>query len=330
MIAREGRQGRGWVMPLLVAGLVLVAGCAGATSAAPMRGTASHRVQARSIRRPFGPARGAPLPGNRIIAVYGIVYGEESNGFASSLDMLRGFLPQLNQLSRQYAALDPTHGVREAVDLVVNPLKPCNEDPKWCSRYPDQAIMQAYLRFCQQHHLLLFFDLQLGTEPVRDAVLNHLLPYLERYPFTELALDTEFHFPNTAQGYADAQNYPCCLGWMGAGEINWAIDELAGISRQYHLPRKVLVVHQWDPSVIHGKDQIRLNPNVSLVVQSDGWGAVYYKLNNYTRFVQQALVEYGGYKLFLPHDGDSQYDIPLQTPQQVLQLFPQPLFISYQ
>jgi hypothetical protein len=67
-----------------------------------------------------------------------------------------------------------------------------------------------------------------------------------------------------------------------------------------------------------------------VVIQSDGWGATDDKLNNYSRFVQQSLVEYGGYKLFLPHDGDPQFDVPVQTPQQVMQLFPQPLFISYQ
>jgi hypothetical protein len=244
--------------------------------------------------------------------------------------MLNSYLPQLAGLSRQYAALDPTHGVEQAVDLVVNPLNPCSEAPKWCSRYPDRATMEAYVRFCLQHHLLLFFDLQLGTEPVRDAILNHLLPYLTKYPFTEVALDTEFHFPNTPDGYSEAARYPCCLGWMDAAEINWASDELARISRQYRLPRKVLVVHQWDPSVIHGKDRIRLNPDVSLVIQSDGWGATDDKLTNYTRFVQQSMVEYGGYKLFLPHYGDTQVDVPLQTPQQVMQLFPQPLFISYQ
>lgn len=90
------------------------------------------------------------------------------------------------------------------------------------------------------------------------------------------------------------------------------------------------MIHQWDPSVIHRKDQIRLNRNVSIVVQSDGWGATSYKLGNYASFVQQSMVEYGGYKLFLSHAGDTQFDIPLQTPQQVLQLFPQPLFVSYQ
>jgi len=284
----------------------------------------------RTAPKRFDPSLNAPLPGHRIVAVYGIVYGVEGNGYASSVQMLRGFLPQLNQLSRQYSALDPTHPVLQGVDLVVNPLKPCSVAPRWCNLYAHPATMQAYVNFCRTHHLLLFLDLQLGTEPVRDAVMHHILPYLTKYPFTELALDTEFHFPNTPAGYADARNYPCCLGWMGAGEINWTERELASISVRYHLPRKVLVIHQWSQSVIRGKNYIRFNPNVSLVIQSDGWGSTFDKLTDYTNFVQKSLVEYGGYKLFLPHLYDTDTDVPLQTPQQVMQLFPQPLFVSYQ
>lgn len=279
---------------------------------------------------PFDPSAGAPLPGSRIVAAYGIAGGVEANGFASTLDMLNGFLPQLQQLGRQYAALDPTHPVQLGIDLVVSTIQPCGAFPRWCSSFADPATLQAYVDFCQQHHLLLFFDLQLGTEPVSDAVTNHLLGYLEQYPFTEVALDTEFHFPNTPAGYAMAAGYPCCLGWVEASEVNWLIGELAQISQQHHLPRKVLVVHQWSPAVIHGKDQIPLNPQVSLVLQSDGWGGVENKLGDYQVFVQQHLLEYGGYKLFLPHAGDPQVDTPLQAPQDVMQLFPQPLFISYQ
>jgi hypothetical protein len=220
--------------------------------------------------------------------------------------------------------------VQLGIDLVVNTIQPCSAFPQWCASWPDDPTIQSYVDFCHQHNLLLFFDLQLGTEPVADAVTKHLLSYLQKYSFTELALDTEFHFPNTPQGYADAEGYPCCLGWMNASEINWAIQELAQISVQYKLPRKVLIVHQWNPAVLPDKGGVHVNPDVSLVLQSDGFGGVDNKLGDYQIFVQQALWQYGGYKLFYNHSGSSSYDIPLQTPQQVMQLFPQPLFISYQ
>lgn len=310
---------------------VVLGGC-GATSAVekPTGKAASLGMASASNVQPFDPSVNAPLPGSRIIAAYGIVGGGEFNGPASNLDMLSAFMPQFQQLGKQYAALDPTHPVQLALDLVVNVIQPCSQFAQWCASSTDDATIQAYIAFCQQHHLLLFFDLQLGVEPVSTAVVQQLQPYLQKYPFTELALDTEFHFPNTPAGYSEAAGYPCCLGWMDASEINWAINYLAQISLQNHLPRKVLVVHQWDPSVIRNKSKIKLNPNVSVVVQSDGWGGAGNKIGDYQLFVQRSLVEYGGYKLFFPYAGDTQFDSPLQSPQDVMQLFPQPLFVSYQ
>lgn len=323
-----------------VAAFVLVLLCVAVTVAgcdlegAPPPGASLHPLGVSNLNaaaaHAFDPSVGAPLPTARIVAAYGIVNGGQYNGPASTLPMLDAFLPQLQQLGQQYAALDPTHPVQLALDLVVNVIQPCSQFSKWCASFADAATIQPYIDYCQRHHLLLFFDLQLGVEPVADAVVNHLQTYLQTYPFTELALDTEFHFPNTPQGYAEARGYPCCLGFMDASEINWAISYLAQTALQHHLPRKVLVIHQWDPSVIHNKGQISLDPNVSVVVQSDGWGDAGTKIGDYQSFVQQSLVEYGGYKLFFPYPGDTQFDTPLQSPQAVMRLFPQPLFVSYQ
>lgn len=164
-----------------------------------------------------------------------------------------------------------------------------------------------------------------------------MLPYLLKYPFVELALDTEFHFPDTNTGYADAAGYPCCLGWMDAGEINWALGELARIALQHFLPAKVLLLHQWNAAVLPDKDKIHTNPNVALVLESDGFGSYSNKLGDYQIFVQHDCLEYGGYKLFYFYgDGSTAYDFDpngngqVQTPEEVMQLFPQPLFISYQ
>ncbi len=330
---RESRHSR-WVSLAFTALCVsvILTGCAqsATSSLPPTGGAASLGLATVDASPPFDPSVGAPLPNSRIIAVYGIVGGGEFNGPASNLDMLTAFMPQFQQLGQQYAALDPSHPVQLALDLVVNVIQPCAQFAKWCASGTDDATYLAYIQFCKQHHLLLFFDLQLGVEPVATAVVEQLQPYLQQYSFTELALDTEFHFPNTPQGYAEAAGYPCCLGWMDATEINWAINYLAQTSLKYHLPSKVLVVHQWDQSVIRGKSAIKLNPNVSVVLQSDGWGGAGNKIGDYQVFVQQSLIEYGGYKLFFPYPGDTQFDSPLQTPQQVMQLFPQPLFVSYQ
>ncbi len=331
----SGRARRSHLAMLFAASLCLMvtlAGCgAGAAVSTPPAGhAASIAISNTSTVKVFDPSVGAPLPNDRIVAAYGIVGGGEYNGPASNLQMLDAYLPTLQDLGKQYAALDPTHPVQLALDLVVNVIQQCSQFPKWCASSTDDATIQSYITYCQQHHLLLFFDLQLGVEPVSEAVVDQLQPYLQKYDFTELALDTEFHFPNNPQGYAEAAGYPCCLGWMNASEVNWAINYLAQTSLQYHLPRKVLVIHEWNSAVLPDKDKITLNPNVSVVLQSDGFGFVDNKLGDYQAFVQQDLIEYGGYKLFIPYPGDPDYDIPFQSPQDVMRLFPQPLFVSYQ
>lgn len=327
------RRSRIMSLPLIALFVTgLLAGCgAPQSSAATLQGKAvSFGVTDAATLQGFDPSVGAPLPYHRIIAAYGIVGGSPVNGPASTLDMLNAYLPQLQQLAQQYAALDPTHPTQLAVDLVVNSIQPCSAFPQWCASFTDDATIQAYIDFCQKHNMLLFFDLQLGVEPVANAVTNYVQKYLQKYPFVELALDTEFHFPNTPQGYADAAGYPCCLGWMDASEVNWAINDLANISMQQHLPRKVLIIHQWNPAVLTNKNKIARNPDVSVVLQSDGFGYTPNKIGDYQEFVQSDMVGYGGYKLFYQYPGSTSYDIPLQSPADVMALFPQPLFISYQ
>ncbi|HUY79567.1 MAG TPA: hypothetical protein VMV29_22545, partial [Ktedonobacterales bacterium] len=116
---------------LVVVGVVaclaaLLAGCGGA--AAPSGGPPGKAVVTNVIGAKeavtFDPSVGAPLPDNRIVAAYGIDGGSQVNGPASTLDMLTAFLPQLQQLGQQYAALDPTHPVILGVDLVVNSIQP--------------------------------------------------------------------------------------------------------------------------------------------------------------------------------------------------------------
>ncbi len=324
---------------LMLGALLIFAGCSTGQAAAgtPAGRGAVISLGATGTAARFDPSVGAVLPYNRIVAAYGITGGIDANGPASTVDMLDAFYPKLRDLGQQYAQLDPTHPVKLAVDLVVNVIQPCSAFPQWCASWTDDATMQAYIDYCQKHDLLLFLDVQLGTEPVSDAVTNHLLPYLQKYSFTHLALDTEFHFPNTPQGYADARGYPCCLGWMQASEINWASNELAQIAVQQHLPRKVLLVHEWNPGVLPDKENIQRNPNVSFLLQSDGFGGYGNKLGDYEIFARRELVQYAGYKLFFYYNNPSgSYDLDfngnarVQSPKDVLSIFPQPLFISYQ
>jgi hypothetical protein len=349
---RRGRSTlRTWfALPLGM--VMLLGGCANPIAPASQAGTGVgvKVVTTQAAAKPFDPNVGAPLPYNRLLLGYGYAdSGNQVNGPASSCcqagDLLPSYLATLQQLGQQYAALDPTHPVRLGIDLVVDTFAPCSVS--FCSGWTGD--ISNYVQYCQQHNLLLFLDLQLGTEPVTHALTTKqfdngtmsVLDYLGKYSFVELEIDTEFHFPNTPQGYAEAEAYDG--GTMPASELNWAIGQLAQIPAKYHVPRKVLVTDQWynwvfqDSSGRLDKDDIKSNPNVSLVLQSDGFGAYSNKLGDYQIFNQQDLLEYAGYKLFYYYGpGSTSYDFDgngtrqIQSPQEVMQLFPQPLYISYQ
>lgn len=277
---------------------------------------------------PFDPLAGAPLPTNRLVLFYGIAdSGIDHNGPASIHPFT--FLPQLQQLVQQYTAADPKHPAKGGLDVVINVADPCSLNAL-CDHYASTSQIQSYIDFCQAHNLYLFLDLQFGRASVQD-VFNYLLPYLERYPFVEIALDTEFHF------YPDMLGGPPFeLGHVTGEDINWAIDQMAQIPTKYHVPRKVLMIHEWTPGALVDKDKIKTNPLVSIVLHSDGFGYANEKIADYQQFVKVEHIQYGGFKLFynyadcpFPTPGCS-WDNPQWTPQQVLTLDPPPLVVSYE
>lgn len=139
-------------------------------------------------------------------------------------------------------------------------------------------------------------------------------------PDVHLGLDPEFamhdgHRPGTRVGSLDAE------------DINFAIDFLAELVQEHELPPKVLVVHRFTQGMISNEEEIRLRPEVQLVIHMDGWGPPALKRRTYDAFVGGDPVQFTGFKLFLHNDtkaGD-----PLMSPEQILELEPPPLYIQY-
>jgi hypothetical protein len=287
----------------------------------------------------FDPSVGAPLPNGRIITFYGVTGGGEVNGPASSLPITAPNGISLQQIGQQYATADPHTPVKLGLDVVVNIFEDCYHNPTTyptCTSTADPSIIQNYIDYAQQNNLLLFLNVQLGTMTVADMV-TQLMPYL-RYPFVELELDTAFHYPpDVTPGQIFTHDNGCdCMvpnqGHMDAGEINWAIDQLAQLVLQYHIPSKVLVFDQPTNDAVTDIQKIKANPYVSIVQQMDSSGGNDVKTANYGLFVFNQLTQYGGFKLFFTYkESTCCTDTPLMTPQQVLtSLKPAPSFISYQ
>lgn len=294
---------------------------------------------------PFDPSVGTPLPNNRLILFYGIAYSQIDHNGPASIHPF-SFLPQLQQLGKAWTAADPKHPAQLGLDLVVNVVDPCADGVvSTCSHNIQPSIIQAYIDYCQQHNLYLFLDMQFGRATIAD-VMSYYLPYFERYSFVEPAMDTEFHFYSTTQGIPSQD-----AGYIKAADVNWAIQEFAKIPTAYHVPRKVLLLHEWFDGAISDISQVKANPDVSVVLHSDGFGGPADKLVKYDLLVTQEAyktggAQYGGFKLFnnyadcpFPSVPGCSGDIPEWTPQDVLnpnllvsgaKFAPVPLLISYE
>jgi hypothetical protein len=143
-----------------------------------------------------------------------------------------------------------------------------------------------------------------------------LRPFLER-PHVHLAIDPEY---DMAPGEIPGQQFGTSDGY----EIMDAARTLSGMAEEKDLPAKVLVVHQFRYDMLINKEIIEPLPNVEVVLHADGFGVPEDKLEKYDLLVKQEPIQYGGFKLFY------QQDVPLLTPEQVLQLDPPPAVVSYQ
>ena len=71
-----------------------------------------------------------------------------------------------------------------------------------------------------------------------------------------------------------------------------------------------------------------LDPRVQIVINMDGWGPQWMKLDSYHDYVYLHPVQYTGFKLF--YHNDTKKGNTLLTPEQVLKVLPKPVYIQYQ
>jgi hypothetical protein len=179
---------------------------------------------------------------------------------------------------------------------------------------PDSLVEQV-ASWAEPDSLLLFLDIQ----PGRSSMLREVQAYeafLKR-PRVHLALDPEF---TLAPGQVPGRE----IGSLDAHDVNRVIELLAELVEEHGLPPKILVIHRFTERMLVGRERIRLDPRVQVVVNMDGFGAPSLKRDSYRAFVASQPVEFTGFKLFYHQD------VPLMSAGDVLKLHPVPYFIVYQ
>ena len=179
--------------------------------------------------------------------------------------------------------------------------------------------VDSVLKMAEQINALVFIDIQVGLSTLQDEV-----PQLEKYlkmPNVHLGIDPEFSMKT-------GQKPGSVIGSFDATDINYTIDYLEKIAKDNNLPPKILVVHRFTQAMVKNYKDIKLKPEVQVVMDMDGWGFPAKKINTYKQFIYREPVEYTGFKLF--YKNDTKNNGRMLTHEEVLKLKPQPVYIQYQ
>ncbi len=161
----------------------------------------------------------------------------------------------------------------------------------------------------------------LDLQPGRTDFLAQAKVYEEflRLPHVGLALDPEWRLK-------PHQVHLGQVGTVDAAEVNQVVYWLAGVVRENALPQKLLIVHQFQTSMITNRKLIDTPPELAVLIQMDGQGSMrakYASWNSLTSLSDAGQFHWG-WKNFYDEDH------PNATPEQVLELTPTPVFVSFQ
>ncbi len=263
------------------------------------------------------PLPGAILPFNRIVAFYG-------NLFSTRMGIL-GELPKEEMLAKlqqevaSWQAADSTTNTIPALHYIaVTAQSQPGSGNRYRLRMPFHQI-DTIIAWAQSIDALVFLDIQVGHSTVAEEVAM-LAPYLQ-LPNVHLGIDPEFSMKN---GEAPGRR----IGYFTADDINDAIDLLAAAVKEYKLPPKVLVVHRFTQGMIKNYQDIKIIPEVQVVIDMDGFGDKVLKESTYKRYIFKEPVQFTGFKLFYKNDNKNNWT--MYSPEELLKFTPKPIYIQYQ
>ena len=113
---------------------------------------------------------------------------------------------------------------------------------------PPVASLRPWVQRATAAGLYVILDLQ----PGRASLLAQAKKYqsLLKLPDVGLALDPEWKL---APGQLPLQQ----IGSVSISEVNSVVSWLAALTARYRLPQKLLVLHQFQLSMIRGREQAR-------------------------------------------------------------------------
>jgi hypothetical protein len=264
------------------------------------------------------PLPGAIMPFKRIVAYYGNLYSKKM-GILGELPP-REMIAKLKGEVKSWERADPKTPVQPALHYIaVVAQGDGGKDGKYRYRMPFKQI-DSVLTLAKMAKAIVFLDVQVSLSNIQTE-----LPLLEKYlimPHVHFGMDPEFSMK-------DGSKPGKKIGTYDAADVNFASNYLAGLVKKYNLPPKVLVVHRFTQKMLTNTKNIKLRPEVQVVIDMDGWGEPDLKLGTYRNFIFPQPVQFTGFKLFYKNDLKKAPNHML-TPAEVLKYKPAPMYIQYQ
>lgn len=265
------------------------------------------------------PLDGAILPFKRVIAYYGNLYSKKM-GVLGEYDH-KTMLSMLDKEVAKWEKLDPSTPVQPALHYIaVVAAGDPGKDGKYRNRMPFKHIDSVLNIAKMRKNMIVFLDIQVALSTIQTE-----LPLLEKYlqmPNVHLGIDPEFSMKDgTLPGRK--------IGTYDAADVNYVSGYLANLVKKGNLPPKILVVHRFTRKMVTNYQNIKLRPEVQVVMHMDGWGEPDLKLGTYRHFIYSEPVQFTGFKLFYKNDL-KKAPHRLMTPEELLKLKPKPIYIQYQ
>jgi hypothetical protein len=263
------------------------------------------------------PLPGAILPQKRILAYYG-------NPLSKRMGILGEYpvdemLRRLDEEVANWTKADSLTPVQPALHtIVVTAQGQPGRGDKYRLRMTDKMI-EDVLEMAKQRDAPVFLDVQVGRSTLQEE-LPRLTQFL-KLPHVHLGIDAEFAMKE--DGIPGKK-----IGSFDASDINYATELLANIAKEHNLPPKLLIIHRFTQRMITNSQDIKLRPEVQVVMHMDGWGPPALKKDTYRQFIAKEPVQYTGFKVF--YKNDTRNNSRLMTPEEILKLSPKPLYIQYQ
>jgi hypothetical protein len=257
------------------------------------------------------PRRYVALYGNPLTSDLGVL-GEQGSG----ADGARASVARIREIAAPFEAGDlPVQPAFEIIATVA--AAEAGPDGDYSNEFGADVI-QPWIDVAAEEDVYVILDLQ----PGRDDFLSQAMEYEEFLlnPHVGLALDPEWRLEPD-------QVHLRQIGRVDAAEVQQVIEWLADLVRDNDLPQKMLLLHQFRFFMIENRDTLQPRPELQIIVQMDGQGAVPDKYATWNALTEgwENHVWAWGWKNF--YDEDSPGPIPAS---EVFELVPTAVLVSYQ